>query len=435
MDATRLAGFIALMFLGVYAQSGKRTLILVDNWSIRETHSTFFRSLRDQGFDLTFKTADDGNLALVKFGEFLYENLVIFSPSVEDFGGNVDVAAITNFIDGGGNVLVAGSSSLGDPIRELATECGVEFDEENTAVIDHLHYDFNDEGKHTLIVSETENLLDAPMIVGQKPSAPFLFRGVGMVADPDNPLVMGVLHASSTSYSYNPDEKISEFPHAVGKNTLLISALQARNNARVVFVGSIDFFSDQFMQASVQNALNGKKYEKSGNQDLAYSLSQWVFKQKGVLRVGEVKHHLKGEKTPPAAYTVLDQVEYSIQIDEYSNGEWKPFQGKDVQLEFVRIDPFVRTTLKQKNGLLHVSFKLPDVYGVYQFRVDYNRIGYTRLFSTTQVSVHPLKHTQYERFIPSAYPYYISCFSMMFGVVIFSIVFLHYKEDTKDKKE
>lgn len=46
---------------------------------------------------------------------------------------------------------------------------------------------------------------------------------------------------------------------AVGTNTLLIAALQARNNARVVFVGSLDFFSDQFFQASVQKAHNGKK--------------------------------------------------------------------------------------------------------------------------------------------------------------------------------
>lgn len=30
-----------------------------------------------------------------------------------EFGGSVDVAAITNFIDGGGNVLVAGSSDIG----------------------------------------------------------------------------------------------------------------------------------------------------------------------------------------------------------------------------------------------------------------------------------------------------------------------------------
>lgn len=35
----------------------------------------------------------------------------------------------------------------GDPLRELATECGVEFDEEKTAVIDHLNFDVADQGK------------------------------------------------------------------------------------------------------------------------------------------------------------------------------------------------------------------------------------------------------------------------------------------------
>ncbi len=30
-----------------------------------------------------------------------------------DFGGSIDIQAITNFIDGGGNVLVAASSSIG----------------------------------------------------------------------------------------------------------------------------------------------------------------------------------------------------------------------------------------------------------------------------------------------------------------------------------
>lgn len=37
----------------------------------------------DRGFELTFKTADDSSLSLVKYGEFLYDNLIIFSPSVE----------------------------------------------------------------------------------------------------------------------------------------------------------------------------------------------------------------------------------------------------------------------------------------------------------------------------------------------------------------
>ena len=91
-----------------------------------------------------------------------------------------------------------------------------------------------------------------------------------------------------------------------------------------------------------------------------------------MLRVGEVKHHLAGEAFPPAAYTIGDDVVscygflfifvfeifltfliiyiqvYSIEIQELVNGKWVPFKGDDVQMEFVRIDPFVRTTLKRK---------------------------------------------------------------------------------------
>lgn len=36
---------------------------------------------------------------------------------------------------------------LGDLIRELANECGFEIDEESSAVIDHLNFDIEDDGK------------------------------------------------------------------------------------------------------------------------------------------------------------------------------------------------------------------------------------------------------------------------------------------------
>lgn len=96
---------------------------------------------------MTFKLADDANLVLSKYGEFLYDHLIIFAPTVEEFGGALSVDAITEFIDGGGNVLVAGSSMSGDILRELASECGFEIDEEGAAVIDHLNYDASDSGK------------------------------------------------------------------------------------------------------------------------------------------------------------------------------------------------------------------------------------------------------------------------------------------------
>ncbi|NXU59389.1 OST48 glycosyltransferase, partial [Turnix velox] len=129
------------------AEGTPRTLVLLENSNLRDTHSLFFRSLADRGFDLTFRTADDAGLSLIKYGEFLYDNLIIFSPSIEDFGGNINVETITAFIDGGGSVLVAASSDIGDPLRELGSECGIEFDEERTAVIDHHNYDISDPGQ------------------------------------------------------------------------------------------------------------------------------------------------------------------------------------------------------------------------------------------------------------------------------------------------
>ncbi len=51
--------------------------------------------------------------------------------------------------------MVAANSNIGEPIRDLASECGVEFDEEATAVIDHLNYDVADTGKVTMVTVST----------------------------------------------------------------------------------------------------------------------------------------------------------------------------------------------------------------------------------------------------------------------------------------
>eukprot|EP00095_Tigriopus_kingsejongensis_P008299 snap_masked-scaffold948_size77650-processed-gene-0.11 protein:Tk08299 transcript:snap_masked-scaffold948_size77650-processed-gene-0.11-mRNA-1 annotation:"dolichyl-diphosphooligosaccharide--protein glycosyltransferase 48 kda subunit" len=419
---------------------GQRVLALLDNPAIKESHSVFFKSLLDRGFSITFKSADDASLVLKKYGEFLYDHLVLFCPTVEEFGGSLSVEGITDFIDHGGNVLVAGSSQTGDVLREIASEVGFETDEENHAVIDHLNFDTaQDEGQHTLVVADTANLIQAPAIVGTVKAAlsPFLYRGTGLMVDRENPLVLEVLTASSSAYSHNPDDPITEYPHVTGKNTVLIAGLQARNNARVIFSGSLDFFSDAFFASSVQR-FGRTEGLACGNQALATALSDWCFKRAGVLRVTQVNHHLVGEKAPPSehTYTIKEDVVYTIGIEEFKQGAWVPYRSNDVQMEFVRIDPFVRLTLKGNNGLFQGKFKIPDVYGVYQFKVEYIKPGMTRLVSTTQFSVRPLRHDQYERFILSAYPYYASAFSMMAGVFLFSIMFLHYKEEgVKNKTE
>jgi oligosaccharyltransferase complex subunit beta len=166
----------------------------------------------------------------------------------------MSVDAITDFIDGGGNVLVAASSFSGDALRDLASECGFEIDEEGASVIDHMNYDITDSGYHTKIVADPSNLIDASVITGSKNVPPLLYQGTGLIADLDNPLVLKLLTASSSAYSYNPEKPVKEYPHAVGKNTLLVAALQARNNARVLFSGSLYFFSDEAFTSPVKKA-------------------------------------------------------------------------------------------------------------------------------------------------------------------------------------
>ena len=114
-----------------------------------------------------------------------------------------------------------------------------------------------------MIVADS-GLISSKAIVGEKKVDPLLYRGTGLIVDPNNPLLLEVLTASSSAYSHNPEKDITEYPHATGKNTVLIAGLQARNNARVIFSGSLDFFSDAFFTGGVEKSVaGGKKTPKS----------------------------------------------------------------------------------------------------------------------------------------------------------------------------
>jgi oligosaccharyltransferase complex subunit beta len=424
----------ALLLLACGSEAAVKTLILIENYGVKETHSVFLNELTSSGHELTYKMADDSTLVVFQFGDLLYDNIVVLAPSTQDFGGEVNAGALAAFVDKGGNILIAGDSTIGDAIRDFGYECGVEFEEAGTFVIDHLNFDVSDEGAHSRLTLDKSQVLKNELLVG-KFESPILYEGIGLVLDEENELLINVLSATATSYSFFPQDKIAEHPEAVGRSTALVAALQARNNARVVFTGSFEMLSDKFILSAPRKTGTEKVYPKSGNGEFVKALVKWAFKEVGVLRITEVKHRLQGERSPPQYYTVLENAEFIVNIEELVNGKWVEFKNKDVQMDFVRIDPFVRMNLVKENGSYVGKFKLPDVYGVFQFKVNYQRQGYTYLTSATQVSVRPLQHTQYERFIPVAYPYYVSAFSMMFGVLVFSVVFLHFKEPSTSSKQ
>jgi len=354
---------------------------------------------------------------------------VLFAPKL---GDSLDADAITEFVNAGNNVLVAADVGVSDNVRDFASECGVEFAEAQTAVIDHHNFDKSDfDGRHTSIIAD--NVIDAPIIVGDKKSNHILFRGIGQDVR-ESPLNYRLLTASSTAYSGRYDGK-GAGPKLLGTRNVLVSALQARNNARVVISGSMHLFSDVAFKAQLQRySVDAKAAAvgRSGNQDFAVEVSKWVFQERGVLRYHDLQHSLaNGEK--PKMYTIKDDLKFSIVIEELVDGKWVPYKANDVQLEFIMLDPYIRTTLKHdSNGKYYTTFTAPDVYGVFTFKVDYHRVGYSSLVAIDRVPVRPFRHDQYERFIPSAFPYYASAFSMLAGLFIFSVVFL-YNQETKVK--
>ncbi|KAI5684238.1 hypothetical protein M9H77_05466 [Catharanthus roseus] len=407
----------------------RRILVLLDDASIKSSHSIFFNSLQKRGYNLDFKLADDPKLSVQRYGQYLYDGLILFAPTTERFGGALDLAAVLNFVDSGHDLIVAADANASDLIRNIAAECGVDFDEDPSAtVIDHTSYAVSEtEGDHTLVASD--NLIASEVILGKKKiEAPVLFRGIGHSLNPENNLVMKVLSASSTAYSANPTSESSKPPSLVGSAISLVSVLQARNNARVMLSGSLDMFSNRLLRSGVQKAGSSNKYDKSGNEQFVTELSKWVFHERGHLKAVNVRHHKVSSTDEPAIYRINDDLEYSVEIYEWSGSSWEPYIADDVQVQFYMMSPYVLKTLSTNGkGVYHTSFKVPDVYGVFQFKVEYHRLGYTSLSLSKQIPVRPFRHNEYDRFITTAFPYYGASFSTMLGFFIFSFVYLYHK--------
>lgn len=88
--ARLVAIFLAVIFLfpvlcvsfSAENPTDRRLLVLVDDLAVRSSHSVFFKSLQTRGFDLDFKLADDPKLSLQRYGQYLYDGLILFSPSI-----------------------------------------------------------------------------------------------------------------------------------------------------------------------------------------------------------------------------------------------------------------------------------------------------------------------------------------------------------------
>lgn len=427
---------VLLACMAVVVVAEKRTLVMLGDQATVKSHSRFLDALSGRGHEVTLSF--DSSPELSSYGEPLYENLLLLSPNMD--ADTIDTAAVMDFVKGGGNLWVTASESLADPspLRDIAFECGVEFDTEGSKVVDHVNF-LEGDSEHTTVFSS--NFVNSKYVVGDV-SGPVAFRGIGQASARDNILALRTLAGSRTSYSARTDQPISGFPESAGADVGLVTSVQARNNARVTFSGSFWMLSDEAYALPSAN-----------NEAFVAEVTKWTFQEQGVLRAQNIRHSRVDGSQPDTqlaarpnpnlpvsiypdpevapnslVYRIKDHLMYQVDIDLLTEDGWKPYSADDVQLEFVMLDPYVRVNMESTPTSTFVGhLQAPDSYGIFKFRLLYRRPGLSVIDLSTQVSVRPYRHNEYERFIPSAFPYYSSVASMMLGFFVFSFFFLFSK--------
>jgi oligosaccharyltransferase complex subunit beta len=403
--------------------SAKRTLVLLDEPSLKNATSKYFDSLTSSGHSLKFKKFSESSTVNVKSnGEFEYDNVIILMAGSQN-PTDRSIVNLLEFVDAGGNVLLA-TTGQGKWAKEFALENGVKLGD--TAILDR----FPPSSGTLLSVSWPQG---KDILLGAPPGKDAYIHYFGTSAEATTEATaMGALCAlSATPTSYQPRSAIS------GTRIGLISSVEMQNNARVTVSGSVSLFDDS-------NAVsNGLFLER---------LTKWTFGEASVLRVRswrhrkvdgkeaerQVKHarhlesnlprsHFPDPEWGPNAkiYRIRDEVEYRMELEVLGfDGKWHPYVADDIQIEFAMLDPYQRRTFSgDGRGTYAIKFMLPDQYGTFAFRVVYNRPGVSRLRVLDSVNVRPFRHDEYERFIVSAFPYYSAVGVVMVGFLLFSVSF------------
>ncbi|KAK8826370.1 hypothetical protein WA538_001508 [Blastocystis sp. DL] len=391
---------------------------------------------------MTFVTVED-SFEISKYGEYNYDNIVVFLTSSKRYD-SLKKKEFRTFLEMHGNIFLAFDNSPSDFVRNLAGFSGVEIDADQSKVVDYFNavdgdpslFQTTDYPKNAYLVGDLSTYSDA-----------ILYRGMGMRVDENNVLAIRALGGDVTTVSVNAAGVVQRHSSAV----VLVAAVQTRSNNRIVVSGSLAQFSNAFYLRSQANRRFGD------------ALSQWSFKFAGYLRVRNVEHfkvdangvrrqhellvqEVKKPNLPTShygepevagnnvVYRVKDSLYYAVLVEEWDGEQWRKFRTDDMQVEFVMLDPYVRKNLTfvadQPDVDYSTVIKVPDVYGIYKFRLFYQRQGLSLINENTQVSIRPFKHDEFPRFILAAYPYYTATMIVMiaFAAYVFTFLFVGEKE-------
>ncbi|KAI9788750.1 MAG: hypothetical protein M1816_006607 [Peltula sp. TS41687] len=441
---------------------GNRLLVILEELGEKSKYSKLWEDLSDRGYQLSFESPRNEKLSLFRHGERAFDHVILLPPKSKGLGPSFTPVNLLNFLNSDGNILLTLSSSSPTPsaISSLLLELDIHLPPERTSqVIDHFHYDeLSASDKHDVLVlprpstlrKDVKNFFNGKGLEDEVIAFP---RTVGHVLGNDSPLLAPIIRAPDTAYIYNPrdDAETTEEPFATGQQISLVSALQARNSARFVVLGSAEMLEDTWLEGQVRSSIDKVKTAKeqsTANRAFAKELTAWAFKEVGVLKVGRVAHHaatsdektsgndtlLAGAELSPNIYRVKSDVTFSIELSEYKYDHFEPFippPGDSVQLEFTMLSPYHRLNLKPaastpNSTIYSTTFTLPDQHGIFTFRVNYKRPFLTWVDEKRTVTVRHFAHDEWPRSwrISGAWVWIAGIWSTVAAWLIFVAVWL-----------
>lgn len=255
-----------------------------------------------------------------------------------------------------------------------------------------------------------------------------------------------------------------------GQDCVLVAAVQGDNGARALVLADGGWLlSDDAWTAAV---LDGRRGAVAAARPVCGRLLAWAAQRRGVIRaVGLTERRADGSPAdrmhPPRptadlprslfprpetavnerAFRVGEEVEVEVTLQERvwvdapdvgsdpasaappAGGAgwwgWRGFEADGAQVEVVMLDPYVRAPLRHGGRGLHSArLRLPDQWGVFKFRLQYRRAGWTTLALHDTVTLRPLEHTEFERYIAAAAPHYVAAGACTLLMVVLALIVL-----------
>ncbi|SCV73025.1 BQ2448_6950 [Microbotryum intermedium] len=429
--------YLCLAAAHIAPVSADKVLVVLDKDLAQQDFALTWSSLEARGHELSFRDASETATSTLDASQF--QHILLFAPSSKQLPGDLNPQRLVEYSQQGTNLLIALSPHVSEFWRDFAREFDLEFDDRGSRVIDHFNYDvgLDDDSSHSVIVVPLSGCKSPFVAPETSAGPPLLYRGIGHAIG-RRPLATNILHASPTAYSGDASRigNLADDVFLAGTSAGLVTAFQAKNNARITFVGSTDVFSDVFQRASVESS-NGLRFARSGNAAFISDLTRWTMQETGVIRIDAARHYRASDGQRQDLYRVGEELPQAYDVDIVVKDEDARLlaQLDDLQLEFTMLDPHLRVPLTVSDRQIHAddgetavrytsSFHAPDRHGVFTLRVDYRRPGWSFLDEKALVSVAPPRHDEFERFITGAMPYYGGALSVSVATLVVVVLWI-----------